>query len=133
MTSFDLGPVLSLPPVKSGRLLRWGVAAFDTFLVIALVYGGARFSVTGSWTSPRLAAAGLGSVIVVALGFVFAISSDQATRLEVDSTGLRLYSRTGVIMREIVWASLHRSMSLDWTMSTPQQAARGLPARWQLK
>jgi hypothetical protein len=129
----DLHPVLTLPPVRIGRALHWGVGGFDVFLAIVLVYGGFRFTLSGEWTSVDLATTGIGSVIIVALLLVFFGTGPQAVRIEADSSGLRLISRTGAVMKEVGWRNPRLSVVLEWTESTPYQTARGLPARWQLK
>jgi hypothetical protein len=133
VTSLDLRAVFSLPPVKIGRALYWGVVGFDMFLGIVLVYGGIRFTLADQWTPARLATAGIGSVIVAALIMVVIGSTPQAVRIDVDNNTLRLFSQSGKVMREIGWKDSHLSVVMEWTESNPAQAARGLPARWQLK
>lgn len=133
VTSFDLSPVLQLPPVRIGRAIHYGVGMFAAFLAIVLAYGGIRFSLTDEWTPSHLAVGGIGTVVAVTLVFAFASTSEQATTLDVDASGLRLISKTGVVTREVKWTSRPLSVILDWTASSPQQAARGEPAMWQLK
>lgn len=133
MTSIDLGPALSLPPVKIGRVLHWGVGGFDAFIAFVLVYGWVRLTETDEWTAARLAVGGVGAVIVAALVVVFIGTTAQAVRIVVDHDGLRLISRTGATMKEVSWSGLGLPVIMEWTESTPRQVARGLPARWQLK
>lgn len=132
MTSFDLKPVLTLPPVRIARVLHWGVGGFDLFLAGVLAYGGARFTLTSGWTMVHLLDAGIGAVVVAALALAFLGSTAQAVRIAVGSDGLRLVSPTGAI-KELGWRSPHAPIVIEWTESTPRQTARGLPARWQLK
>jgi hypothetical protein len=133
VNSLDLRDGLTLPPVKIGKALYWGVGGFDLFLAAVLVYGGLRFTLTNQWTPAHLAVAGIGSVIFVALIVVVVGFTPQAVRIDVDNDTLRLISKSGKIMREIGWKDSNLSVIMEWTESTPAQAARGLPAMWQLK
>lgn len=133
MATFDLTPVLTLPPVRVGRGLHWGSGAFVVFLVLVLGFGWFRFASSGVWTPAQLAGGGIAIVVVVAFVLVFIGTTNQAVRVAVDEDGLRLISGVGTIMKEVRWKSGRVLMDMEWTESTPSQVARGLPARWQLK